>query len=190
MLPHTCDVHYCIQSCSTVPGIPSYNATGRSQTVQPANTCRRALRTLKSFHPLKRRLSFVVLLYLLQVLLCHSLLCSLRSPWRRRMRRRKEFDNRRMCKENIIGRSVQSICLPIGKMLLIKRDCTNISISKANKQWIAAQITSRRCLLSCLAEDPRLNRTAGWLADWLAKRRVAANSTGYDVTGEVARKSV
>lgn len=53
------------------------------------------LRTLKSFHPVKRRLSFVVLLYLLQVLLCHSLLCPLRSPWRRRMMRRKKVDNRR-----------------------------------------------------------------------------------------------
>jgi hypothetical protein len=30
-------------------------------------------------------------------------------------------DNRRLCKENVIGRYVQSICLAVGKALLIKR---------------------------------------------------------------------
>lgn len=114
------------------------------------------LRTLKSFHPVKRRLSFVVLLYRLQVLLCHSLLCPLRSPWRRRMRRRKEVDNTRMCKENIIRRSVQSICWTIGKMLLIKRDCTNILISKVNMHWVAAAISFSQRAVCCPAglKDP------------------------------------
>jgi hypothetical protein len=37
-------------------------------------------------------------------------------------------------KENIIRGSVQSICLTVDKMLLIKRDCPNILISKANTQ--------------------------------------------------------
>jgi len=126
------------------------------------------LRTLKSFHPVKRRLSFVVLPYLLQVLLCHSLLCPLRSPWRRRMRRRKEVDNRRMCKENIIRRSVQSICWTIGKMLLIKRHCINILISKVNTHWAVPAIKFTQRALSCPASRDVLQQTAqpAWHHNW------------------------
>lgn len=55
-----------------------------------------------------------------------------------------------MCKENIIRRSVQSICWTIGKMLLIRPDCINILISKVNSSECSSD---QRCLLSRRPEE-------------------------------------